>query len=325
MIDKVEVRIPAKAEFSREFGSLYRDIRGNPKADPFRGSRHYLYVGDLRKFGYEAILHMGCVRDKHGNHKLELLDTGAMSYAAMRNEIERIFKLDPRWLPLVRVDLAADVRSVPVSWFVAHVRARWKQWVCDIGHEHEAAEYARMGRREVQTLYFGKRPNCFRIYDKLAEYHCQYARLTRGASDATELPTFEEAYGYPESGIILTRVERQMGGGRVPAQIDTFGKLKRRLASFNPFERLEFLAVGTREPRIEDYGLVRWGFGKWLASCAEDIGVHRLRTLVNKHSGGHASRVFRDYAEFLPADDAALTQTELLERFRESVRKQLAA
>ena len=59
--------------------------------------------------------------------------------------------------------------------------------------------------------------------------------------------------GIPESGVTLTRVERQMGGGRVPAHIDTFGKLKAS-AAFNPFDRLDFLAAGVQEPRIEDYG-----------------------------------------------------------------------
>src|SRR5262249_13976962 len=156
-----------------------------------------------------------------------------MSYAGMQNEIERIFDIDARRLPLMRLDLAADVRDVSVDWFVRHVRARFKRWACDIGQvECEASQYARMGLQQIQTYYLGKRPNCFRVYDKLAEYRHQYAKLTRRASDAAELPTFEEAYGYPETGLILTRVERQMGGGRVPACIDTFGKLKAS-AAFN--------------------------------------------------------------------------------------------
>jgi hypothetical protein len=324
LIDKVEVRIPAQAQFTRKFGSLYREVRNNPKVDPFRGSRHYLYVGDLRAFGYSAILHIGCVRDKAGNHKVELLDTGVMSYAGMRNEIEQMFDLDARRLALMRVDLAADVRGVPVAWFVGHVRARWKQWVCDMGRaECATLEYARMGRQQVQTFYLGKRPNCFRIYDKLAEYHHQYRQLTRHASDAAELPSFEQAYGYPERGIVLTRVERQMGGGRVPVQIDTFGKLKAS-PEFNPFERLDFLAAGVQEPQIGNYGLNRFGFGMWLRSCAEDMGTHRLRALLNTHSGGHAGRLLKEYREFLPAE-AGITAERLYATYQESVGWQLAA
>ncbi len=323
MIDKVEVRVPAQAQFSKEFGSLYRELRCS-RVDPFRDSRHYTSAGDLRPFGYEAILHMGCTRDKKGNHKLELLDTGTMSYAGMHNEIERVFDLDARRLDLMRLDLAADVRAVPVEWFMRHVRARYKQWVCDIGQvDSEIREYARMGRQQVQTFYLGKRPNCFRIYDKIAEYHHQYTQLTRRASDAAELPSFEEAYGYPERGVTLTRVERQMGGGRVPAHIDTFGKLKAS-AAFNPFERLDFLASGVQEPRIENYGLIQYAVGMWLRERAEDIGIHRLRALVNKHSGGHASRTFQEYREFLPSE-GGITAERLYAIYQESVGRQLAA
>lgn len=319
MIDKVEVRVPAKAQFSPTFQKLYCEISRDPKINPFRSSQHYLRVGDLRPFDYQAILHMHCIRDKkQGNHKLELLDTGQMSYSAMRHEIERIFDLDGRRLPLMRVDLAVDIRDLPVAWFVAHVRARWKQWVADIG-----LEYARMGRRQIQTFYLGKRPNCFRIYDKLAEFHYQYTQLTRRLSDAAELPTFEEQYGYPENGIVLTRVERQMGGGRVPAQIDTFGKLKTS-HEFNPFQNLEVIAAGVRSPQIEDYGLNRFGFGMWLRSLAEDIGMHRLRAFLHKHSGRHAARVLEEYREFLPAE-AGITAERLYATYQDSVTRQLAA
>ncbi len=322
MIDKVEVRIPAQAPFSKEFGSLYCAIRNDPKVDPFRSSRHYLYAGDLRAFGHEAILHMSCVRDKQGNHKIELLDTGTKSYGEMREEIERIFRLDARRLPLMRVDLAADVRGVPVSWFVRHVRARWKQWVCDIGQvDCETSEFARMGRREVQTFYLGKRPNVFRIYDKLAEYHHQYAQLTRRASDAAEVPSFEEAYGFPESGVTLTRVERQMGGGRVPTQIDSFGKLKAS-AAFNPFDRLDFLAAGVREPRIEEFGEMDYLAGIGLRHLAEDIGVHRVRALLNGQ--GHAARIFEKLRDFLPAE-GGITAERVYAIYQESTARQLAA
>lgn len=324
VIDKIEAKIPAQAPFSREFGKLYSEIRGDPRVNPFRPSQHYLYARDLRRFGYEAILHIGCIRDKQGNHKLELLDTGTKSYAELHNEIEHIFDLDARCLSLMRVDLAADVRGAPVSWFVAHMRARWKQWAADIGRiESETLEYARMGRPQVQTLYFGKRPNCYRVYDKLAEYHHQYAQLTRRVSDAAELPSFEETYGYPETGIILTRLERQMGGGRVPAQIDTFAKL-RASAEFNPFDRLNFLGPGVQEPQIEEYGLIRYMAGIGLRQFAESIGIHRLRALINEHSGRHAARVLEEYREFLPAE-AGITAESLYASYQESTRRQLAA
>ena len=138
--------LPAGAPFSKEFGRFYCDVRQDPRVDPFRSARHYERVGDLRLFGYELILHLDCLWGKRGNHKVELPDSGAMSYAGMRNEIERVFDLDARRLALMRVDLAADVRGVSVEWFMRHVRARYKQWVCDIGEvDSEIRGYARTG------------------------------------------------------------------------------------------------------------------------------------------------------------------------------------
>jgi hypothetical protein len=265
---------------------------------------------------------VGCLRDKQGNHKLELVDTGAMSYARMGHEIERVFDLDARRLSLMRIDLAADVRGVPVAWFARHVRVLWKRWVCDIGQTGcETSEYARMGQQQVQTYYLGKRPTCFRIYDKLAEYHHQYAQMKRRVSDAAELPSFEQAYGYPESGIVLTRVERQMGGGRVPAQIDCFRKLKTS-AAFNPFDRLDFLAAGVQEPRIEEYGEMDYLAGIGLRYLAEDMGVHRTRALLNRQ--GHAARILAKLHDFLPAE-GGITPERLFHSYQESTAWQLAA
>jgi hypothetical protein len=267
---------------------------------------------------------MDCIRDGKGNHKLELLDTGTMGYSRMQNEINRVFDVDARKLILARVDLAADVEGVPVTWFMRHLRARWKRFVCDIGRiESEAPEYTRIGGLESQTFYLGKRPNCFRIYDKIAEYRHQYAQLTRRISDPAELPDFQTKYGYPKTGITLTRVERQIGGGRIPSQLETFGRL-RWSASFNPFDELEFLGGGALEPQIMDCaGVTEYLAGVGLRRLAEEWGIHRLRSFVNKHSGGHASRIFRNYQQFLPAE-AGITAERLYALYRESVGRQLA-
>jgi hypothetical protein len=327
VIDKVEVRLPARTQFSSEFAKLYRDIHHDPdrRVNPFRSSAYYTSVGDLRRFGYDAVLHLGCQSDKEGNHKLELIDTGKMTYGQMANEIERIFDANPRRLEMMRVDLAADVRDVPVSWFAGHVRARWKRFAADLGKigEGPQIEYCRMGKQKVETLYFGKRPNCFRIYDKIAEFKHQYAQLTRRASDAAELPSFDDVYGYPESGVTLTRVERQIGGSRVPTEIDTFGKLK-RAPEFNPFDKLEFLAAGESEPSIEKYGLNAFLFGKGLRQLIEAEGLHRARAFVNAHSGGHASRILATYREFLPSE-AGIDGRRLFWVYQQSLAKQLAA
>jgi hypothetical protein len=189
-------------------------------------------------------------RDKGGNHKLELVDTGEMSFTMMQKEILRVFDIEPTRLDLMRLDLAEDVPGGPVDWFLRAARFKWKQWIGEFG----TTEYAKMGRRKVQTLYFGKRPNFFRIYDKISELRHQYDLFVKRSSDAAVIPTFEEKFKYPENGYILTRVERQMGGCRIPPQVATIGKL-RHLPVYNPYSQLELLTGNYCEPDIARDGL----------------------------------------------------------------------
>src|SRR5215469_9644621 len=100
-----------------------------------------------------------------------------------------------------------------------------------------------MGKGGIQTLYFGKRPNVIRIYDKVAEYKSQYAKLLRDKEDGA-VPTFEEFCGLKETDVI-TRVERQMGG-KIPEQFSTVEQL-RTLDTYGPFDNLKIMVGGTFE------------------------------------------------------------------------------
>src|SRR3954466_15632012 len=121
----------------------------------------YAFRIDLREFGRHSLLHFGYKHQDTHPHKLELLDTGEMKFSEMLDEIASVFHVDPLSLPIMRVDFAVDIPNVPVSWFREHVRVRHKQFVAAISEMQESE----MGRRELQTLYLGKRPNCFRIYN----------------------------------------------------------------------------------------------------------------------------------------------------------------
>jgi hypothetical protein len=264
---------------------------------------------------------MYCLHGSKGNHKLELLDTGDLSYQRIQREIQQVFDIDPWHLGLMRIDLAADVPGVPVRWFARNARVKWKQWVAEMGKTE--TEYAEMGRRKVETLYFGKRPNCFRIYDKISELRHQYDQMVRKASDAAEVPTFEEKFKYPESGFVLTRVERQLAGGRVPQRIDTIGKL-RRLPEYNPFDPLEVVSGTCPEPNMSDYDITEYFTGIGLRATTDEIGLHRLRSLLNQRSRGNASRIIRKYGDFLPRE-GGIDEGQIFQRYRESVSRQLAA
>ena len=75
----------------------------------------------------------------------------------------------------MRLDLAVDVEGIGVSWFAEHTRVRYKRWLAKLG----VIDAVAMGNREIQTLYYGKRPNVIRIYNKLEEYRVQYQRILR--------------------------------------------------------------------------------------------------------------------------------------------------
>jgi len=315
MIDKLEVRIPAKTEYSADFQRIYSEVRRS-KNDPFSPSRHYLAVGDLRPYGYDAILHAHCVHGD-GSHKLELIDTGQATLSEMLHEIERVFDVDGRRLEISRIDLAADIAGVPVAWFLEHLRARWKRFTADLGK----IEYARMGKLGVETFYLGKRPNCYRIYDKLGEFRYQYRRLK-----VEPKPAFEVLYGVPETGgAVLTRVERQIGGSRVPAAIKTVRKLD-CLIDFDPFENLQILAGRAGTSKVEDYDVSTYLEGRGLQVVIQELGgVHRARAWLNKRSGGNAARTFRRLFDFLPASGDGLTIDRIRDAYRDSVGRQLAA
>jgi len=169
MIDKLDIRVPGPIPYTPEFSGLYAELRNDPKG-PFRSSRLYLAVADLRRYGHDAIIHTHCKFGK-GDHKIELIDTGTRGFDYLLNEVGRVYQVNPMGLELIRVDLAADIPRVSVPWFLSHTRAKFKRF-------HNAGmggfEYQQMGQKGVQTLYLGRRPNMFRIYDKVAELRHQH-------------------------------------------------------------------------------------------------------------------------------------------------------
>ena len=384
MLDKLETRVPAAAPFRPEFREMYAELAADPKG-PFRKrGPHYLLTGDLRTYGYDLILHLHCIHGE-GNHKVEFLDTGKRGFSFLLAEAERIFDFDPLRWGVMRVDCAADVVGVGVHWFHKNSRVRWKQFGNEMGcllleppGASTSLPYSQMGKREIQTLYFGKRPNCYRIYDKIAEMKAEYRRfhgrditvlvkrmLDAGAtSEQVEwrlkseglnpdgencTPTFEAIYGVPEKGRILTRCERQIGGGELPTipvtgkpaneweRLNTVGALKSRLLEYNPYREFEIVEGGLPEPVRENYGLTDWMAGMYLRDRIQQEGLQQTRSWMNSHQrtgarapGRHATRILEKLADFLPASTAvdgqgSLSVTDLYERYRCSLAKQMAA
>lgn len=321
MIDKLEIRVPAGTRFTSEAESLFIAISG-------RTNRHYLRVSDFRPFGYNSILHFSCLHGKRpldgepgarGNHKLELIDTALMSFTDILDEIEYVFRIPAETLAVMRLDLAVDVEDIGVRWFAENTRVLRKRWGATLG----IIETAEMGKNEPQTLYYGKRPNLFRIYNKVEECRMQYRQLLRKIGPSVAPPTFEAQFGFPESGKIVTRIERQMGGGRIPTVLATVGQLI-NCPDFNPFGTIEFVAGGHPEPNPDCYSFMEYCTGMYLRQMAQREGMQSMLAFVTRRSNRNRGWAMQKVKDFLPVRNKhGLNEERLFQLFRESTRAQL--
>ena len=153
------VPLARHAEFTPSFGKLYWELRALKKG-PFHPAKGYECASDLRECGFNANLNLCCRADKVGNHKLELIDVAKMNRDQILQEIGGIFDVDRYSLAVMRVDFAVDVPNLPVQWFRESVRVEHKRHRAAVAGERY---YSEMGTGNIQTMYFGKRPNCIRI------------------------------------------------------------------------------------------------------------------------------------------------------------------
>lgn len=242
-----------------------------------------------------------------------------MSYAEIVAEIEYVFRTNADRLSIMRLDLAVDIEGISVRWFAENTRVARKRWLARLG----VFETAEMGTRELQTLYFGKRPNLIRIYNKVEESRVQFRRILREIGGSAVPPTFEEYFGFPETGKIVTRVERQMGGGRIPSALGTVGQLI-DCAEFNPFESIEFVGSGCPEPNPATYSFMDYCTGMYLRHLAQTEGMQAMLAFVTRNSKRNRGWAMKKFGDFLPArNENTFNEDRLLQLFRESTHAQL--
>ena len=354
MLDKLELRIPAGTPFAKDFEIGSELLRG--AAFGFSPTRFYTLSGDLRGYGHDALLHLGHRFGNH-NHKLEFVSSGTKTFSELLEGIKKIWDVDPLTLTLMRADLAVDIPHIPVPWFREHARFKHKQFASqlDKANDENEAQFVTMGSAISQTLYAGKRPNLIRIYNKREEWLKQWRREVcnvkrfnrrlKGFDFSPEQieeftqtpPTFEEFCRAKDialpPGQVLTRVERQIGGDRVPPQLDTVAKL-RELQYYKPFENVEFLASpyfacpgppGSETGRNESIRDHLAGIG-FQQICKQRGSVQAGVAYVTKHGKGNGKRVLDSIRPYWPVPDAAykLTTEQLNAEFCKSAAKQLA-
>ncbi|MGE0406790.1 MAG: hypothetical protein AB7O65_10845 [Candidatus Korobacteraceae bacterium] len=202
-----------------------------------------------------------------------------------------------------------------------------------------------MGTAQSQTLYAGRKPNCVRIYDKIAELRMQWNRLRRererfnAGLQRMELNKEQRRYGFLHvpsfdeflrwQGIVtspdstITRVERQIGGDRIPEEIDTFEKLY-SLADFDPFDRMQIISSNETmiSPALEHWrGSTRdWLAGRGLQALIDECGnVQHAFGLVTRYGNGNGKRILESLQAFWPKSEIQLSVAQLTRMFRDSV------
>ena len=353
MIDKIEVISERGNGFGKQFKPIEQELRGNPRFASFRPSKHYLAVGDLRPFGFDAIMHLE--QRRYGTSKLELLDTGAKKLGEMCSTVEELLDGDPLKHRVSRIDLCADVAGVALTWFRDHIRVKRKQWLAEFSQE------SKMGKKFYGTYYWGKRPSCLRVYDKVAERKIEFdrwckrtlreERRTWAKEQAitkpedrrplfpTELPEFlqwlaveipisqQDQEHYP----VVTRVENQMGG-RVPENLSSLHLVKRNAQEFDPFAGLE-LIPGRGEipnPLAKDasgklnFEPMQYVAGLGIRELFKTWGAQQAWNFLDRQRNG--ARILETYGDFIPdTGEPGITPGALRDRYQASTALQLAA
>jgi hypothetical protein len=311
-IDALEVRIPRGANLTMRVRDILDDLLQYPSRGSIRATRLYKHSVDLSSYGLKSNLYYRNRQD--GNHKLQLRGTGAMTLSEILCAIGDVSESDPRHLAIMRIDLAVDVPAYPVEWFRQNTR---------IARKRNTLEYDRLvsERKRVETLYFGKRPNIFRIYDKTEEQRVEYQRMNSKRNACEPLLTFEEQYGHSENEI-LTRVERQYGGGRVPKQITNLERLQENAISLNPFDPLRFLPITISEQSVDELDGDAFIKGQGILRLIETRGYHEAKRLIDHKTCRNADRLLAQLTRSTSSDRTG-AQPDLCGIFRQAISKQL--
>ncbi len=259
-------------------------------------------------------------------HKLEIYDAGDKSLLQMHRVTASIFDVDPGQLGLMRVDLCADVHGVDVGWFKRHVIVKSKQTNREFG---SVTPYLTLRKGRAETLYFGVKPNQYRIYNKAVErmvrWRCYASQLARQAPGLEPTP-YEVLYGHPPDAII-TRVERQIAGRDLERlDLTDFASLK-FAPELSPFQKVILYEQVTGEPSMEEFGLLRWTSGMYIRQMVQEQGLAATGGWLREKLGRNVYRELKHFEPFLRVPESAtgITSDGLLKVYQASVLKQIEA
>ena len=119
MFDKLNLRLPATARLRPFVADFVRAGEESHMGERAQYDSHYDSMTDLRVIGLDAMFHHRMRRQKTvstGAHKLSILETGAKGYSDICAIIDAVMDGPQNPLEVMRLDLAADLPGVPVSY-----------------------------------------------------------------------------------------------------------------------------------------------------------------------------------------------------------------
>jgi hypothetical protein len=329
MFDTVHVEIPRGVNYSRHFVPICNDLErrcdegtGGWKATS--GAQPYRRIANLEEYDIAALVHtMPRWGSSSMGDKVELIGAGSMRISDMVRTIRKIYNFDVEEAPLIRVDCTADVKNVPVDWFVRHTRVKYKAK----GRGH--GKWREENTRTWETFYAGDKPNQLRIYDKLGERLHQLKKLRASLPKSErENVTFESMFGFSPSPLV--RVENQMGARSTSKVfgIKVFGQLP-DLARKPVFRNIVFPETARRN----DAGLTGLDLlaARHLANIADELGLraahNEAKRILPARTFWRKWPLFEAFLHSVPetAECQGITLEALTARYHDSCLVQIAA
>ena len=216
MIDRLEVLVPEDAPKRTE-------VWRRQRLQPAKRSSVYAHTLDA-DFQLALRVHLNFrvpIAKERRHLKIDFTDTRLLSADDFLWRLAQLFQVrreEALRFRIARIDFTADAYGVPVEWFRQHSRVKRKR-------KPQSYEVCKKesSKGYVTSVVFGKRPDLYRIYDRIAEKDERGADvLYDGMFSGSPVP-------------IVTRVERQCSGRAIPKDLSTLGGLFEHAGAADPF------------------------------------------------------------------------------------------
>lgn len=310
MIDSLELSVPHNTTRQIRNWADVPDKRAE-KDQPYIRKANFLFDKKHRRSGKSLNVfvyygHKHPIRRESQHYKVQFVETHSMTAAQLQDQLHELFvlsDLEIRRLKTMRVDFALDVPWVPIQWFRENCYIPFKQ-------HSDGVRSTESIIRGYTTLVIGKRPDFYKIYDKVKEIkHHKKSSPFMGAIS-----------GEPE--LTLSRIERQCSGVGIPIHLRTFGGLLEGAAEFKPFGLLRF-RKNAAKPDSEKWKANKWLKCMGLKAAVDDLGEIAVRKRLNRDGLNKASHYFTRYSDLLCPMGEQLTTEMLQEHYRLSTICQL--